>query len=337
MRIGKLYRAAAVFLAAAVSVTCVTAGQAAAVLYRKEPLVFDNFNTDSTLTLTKCQRDAEGMISVPEKINSRAVTAVAPQAFFSCYSVTGIALPDSITTIGMSAFSHCYTLEHIYIPGHIEEIEGSAFSYCSALKEMCLPDGLIGINGSLFYGCTSLESVTIPSTVTYIESSAFTGCSALAEIVFEGTPEQWQEISVGIPNDELGNAVIKYNNTAAATPSYDEPGGYDPYSGGEEGYIGGGGWHQWGSGSTSDEPGQTADYAPTQAAAATQAAAVHAGDANCDGVVNLSDAVTVLQYIANQEKYPLYNEGFLNADCDGIPGITGGDAVYIQMKDAGLC
>ena len=212
MRIGKLYIAAAVFLAAAVSVTCVTAGQAAAVLYRKEPLVFDNFNTDSTLTLTKCQRDAEGMISVPEKINSRAVTAVAPQAFFSCYSVTGIALPDSITTIGMSAFSHCYTLEHIYIPGHIEEIEGSAFSYCSALKEMRLPDGLIGINGSLFYGCTSLESVTIPSTVTYIESSAFTGCSALAEIVFEGTPEQWQEISVGIPNDELGNAVIKYNN-----------------------------------------------------------------------------------------------------------------------------
>ncbi|MBO4877701.1 MAG: leucine-rich repeat protein [Ruminococcus sp.] len=61
-----------------------------------------------------------------------------------------------------------------------------------------------------------------------------------------------------------------------------------------------------------------------------------AGDANCDGKITVSDAVAVLQYIANNEKYPLSDEGMLNADIDGEKGITGGDAIAIQKMDAGL-
>ena len=60
------------------------------------------------------------------------------------------------------------------------------------------------------------------------------------------------------------------------------------------------------------------------------------GDANVDGKVNVSDAVAVLQFVANKSKYPLEAQGQKNADCDGESGITGGDAIYIQKIDAGL-
>jgi len=60
------------------------------------------------------------------------------------------------------------------------------------------------------------------------------------------------------------------------------------------------------------------------------------GDANDDGKVNVADAVAVLQYIANKEKYPLTASGIAGADCDGVKGITGGDAIYIQKLDAGI-
>jgi len=59
------------------------------------------------------------------------------------------------------------------------------------------------------------------------------------------------------------------------------------------------------------------------------------GDANCDGKLTLADTVAVLQYIANKEKYPMSNQGILNADVDGVPGLSGMDALTIQKADSG--
>ena len=60
------------------------------------------------------------------------------------------------------------------------------------------------------------------------------------------------------------------------------------------------------------------------------------GDANCDDKLTVSDAVAVLQFIANAEKYPLSAQGAFNADINGEEGITGGDAIAIQKIDAGI-
>ena len=60
------------------------------------------------------------------------------------------------------------------------------------------------------------------------------------------------------------------------------------------------------------------------------------GDANCDNKVTVADAVAVLQYIANAEKYPMTEQAKFNADIDGEDGITGGDATAIQRIDAGI-
>lgn len=59
------------------------------------------------------------------------------------------------------------------------------------------------------------------------------------------------------------------------------------------------------------------------------------GDANCDGTTSISDAVAVLQFLANSEKYPITEQGVFNADTD-FNGITGADAAAIQKLDAGI-
>ena len=61
------------------------------------------------------------------------------------------------------------------------------------------------------------------------------------------------------------------------------------------------------------------------------------GDANVDGEVGLADALTILQYIANSQKYPMYEEGFEVADIVGDgDGVTPLDALEIQKWDANI-
>ncbi len=55
------------------------------------------------------------------------------------------------------------------------------------------------------------------------------------------------------------------------------------------------------------------------------------GDANCDGKINLSDAVLIMQTISNPSKYKLTDEGKKNADVAGNnDGVTNNDALAIQ-------
>ena len=56
---------------------------------------------------------------------------------------------------------------------------------------------------------------------------------------------------------------------------------------------------------------------------------VVAGDANCDGVMNMADAVLIMQNLSNPDKYPMYPQGRINADMDGN-GMTNADALAIQ-------
>ena len=69
-----------------------------------------------------------------------------------------------------------------------------------------------------------------------------------------------------------------------------------------------------------------------------QPAEADMGDANCDEKVDLNDAVAILQYAALPAKYPLTDQGMLNADVidNGTSGVNGVDALAVQMVDAKL-
>ena len=58
------------------------------------------------------------------------------------------------------------------------------------------------------------------------------------------------------------------------------------------------------------------------------------GDVNLDGKVTLADSLAILQFIANEDKYPLSAEAQKNADCyNPGDGITGNDAVAVMRYD----
>ncbi len=56
------------------------------------------------------------------------------------------------------------------------------------------------------------------------------------------------------------------------------------------------------------------------------------GDANCDGEVNMADVASIIQHIGNHDAYALSAQGEANTDmCDGTAGITGNDALAVQL------
>ena len=82
--------------------------------------------------------------------------------------------------------------------------------------------------------------------------------------------------------------------------------------------------------------GRLAGYYDGYIAIAGDAPAV-SGDTNLDGNVSIADAVAILQYIGNKDKYPLSDTAKANADVSGNgDGITPNDALTIQKVDAGL-
>ncbi|MCC8135750.1 MAG: glycoside hydrolase family 9 protein [Ruminococcus sp.] len=55
------------------------------------------------------------------------------------------------------------------------------------------------------------------------------------------------------------------------------------------------------------------------------------GDANVDGKIDISDAVAIMSYASNSEKYPISDQGLLNADVnENGNGISNMDALAIQ-------
>jgi len=54
------------------------------------------------------------------------------------------------------------------------------------------------------------------------------------------------------------------------------------------------------------------------------------GDSNCDGFVNMADAVLIMQVISNPDKYKFPENGEKNADVDGSGDVTNMDALTIQ-------
>lgn len=55
------------------------------------------------------------------------------------------------------------------------------------------------------------------------------------------------------------------------------------------------------------------------------------GDANCDGTVNMADAVSIMQSLANLDKHTLSAQGEANGDVSGNK-----DALTIQRQLLGL-
>ncbi len=110
------------------------------------------------------------------------VTKIGEQAFYNCYSLTSVTIPDSVTTIGNYAFRDCGSLTSVTIGNSVTTIGDGAFHSCYILTSVTIPDSVETIGDAAFWGCTSLTSVTIPDSVTTIGDYAFNICTKLTSV-----------------------------------------------------------------------------------------------------------------------------------------------------------
>ena len=95
----------------------------------------------------------------------------------------------------------------LVIPKGVTSIGGYAFLGCSELTSITISDSVKSIGEFAFLFCSELTSVTIPDSVTSIEKSVFYGCKGLTEIRYNGTCEEWQNIS---KSNEWDNGIGNY-------------------------------------------------------------------------------------------------------------------------------
>lgn len=98
--------------------------------------------------------------------------------------------------------------------------------------------------------------------------------------------------------------------------------------------------YEYGAGETPDEPQQTDEpKQTTQTTETTQTTApekAEPGDANCDKAVDVSDAVLVARFVAEDKDADISSAGKRNADLNGDGNITGDDVIAILRKIAKL-
>ncbi|MBE6586748.1 MAG: leucine-rich repeat domain-containing protein [Ruminococcaceae bacterium] len=102
-------------------------------------------------------------------------------AFYNCYELTEITIPENVVAMEDQCFYQCYNLSHVQIDAPLTSLGERAFYACN-LTEIDLPDTLTTLSQFVFDECENLTHVTIPSSVTKIHSNAFNECMRLAEI-----------------------------------------------------------------------------------------------------------------------------------------------------------
>ena len=135
------------------------------------------------------------------------VTSIGDAAFYYCYCLRSVVIPDSVTRIGTRAFTNTPFFNNtdnwkdgvLYVDDHLiksqittegvytvkagtKVIADSAFYGCENLSDVILPDSTTNIGEYTFSNCKNLNSITIPDSVTSIGKFAFSNCKSLSNI-----------------------------------------------------------------------------------------------------------------------------------------------------------
>lgn len=187
------------------------------------------------------------------------------------------------------------------------------------------PSGKCNLSGS-FAGCTNLKTVTLPHASEKLECNigegVFEGCTALKELDVSG---YW-----GIFDDAFLNCTalekVVFNENVKEIKDHafgyikDADGNYQRYDG----------LTFYGVAGTVAETYANENDIPFVAVASTD----QAGDANCDNVVDVSDAVLIARFLAEDSEATITEQGKTNADANNDDDITPDDVIWILKKIA---
>ena len=272
------------------------------------------------------------------------LATIGMHAFWGCKSLEKLVLPDSLVTIGEGAFSDCENLSDVNLPDRLKSIGSSAFGG-TAIEEIIIPDSVRDIGSFTFYDCKYLSSVKLPS-----------GLKSIPEFAFSGTPISSMNIPDSVVSIEGGAFANCGSLKKLRIPSATKTFGGHVYGYRfeiEEDLLGNGRrvWYNYDDVAIEGTAGSAAEsYAKENniefieidenghpaTSTSTSSDEFLWGDANCDKVTNMADAVLIMQSISNPDKYKLSENGEKNADTNYSGGITNGDALVIQRYKLGL-
>lgn len=106
-------------------------------------------------------------------------------AFCECSSLNTVLFQNNKqeVSINRQAFWKCYSLENINLPNNIISIPESCFEDCKNLQQLILPEGLKRIEKYSFKGCKKLSAIFIGQNVEYISPNAFDFTESLISIL----------------------------------------------------------------------------------------------------------------------------------------------------------
>ena len=143
-------------------------------------------NADNTATITRFYEPDTTYhgynIDIPETLDGYTVTAIGDSAFYECYYLSNVTIPQSVKSIGDEAFYKCTAMESLTIKNAATSIGDSAFQGCDWLTTVNLGEHITTIGEAAFLDCERLDNVTIPDSVTSIGDSAFARCYQLKTI-----------------------------------------------------------------------------------------------------------------------------------------------------------
>jgi len=128
-------------------------------------------------------------------IMPNSVTSIEEYAFKDCTGLVIVTIPKSVTSIGVRAFYYCKELTHINVDSDNSEYSAEkgvlynkdktilhTYSAGKTDTSFNIPDSVTNIGNSAFFDCNNLVGVTIPNSVTSIGDYAFYYCSNLVRI-----------------------------------------------------------------------------------------------------------------------------------------------------------
>lgn len=153
-------------------------------------------------------------VIIPDSIEGYDVGYLAAEMFADKNNMINVTLPVNLVEIPDKLLYNCSSLFSVTIPEKVERIGNYAFYGCSSLRSVFIPDEVKKIGDYAFGKTTSLSYISLGSGVTYIGEGAFYDNGLDISVNFEGTLEQWCEVSF-----VSANYMMSYDSNPMAIAS----------------------------------------------------------------------------------------------------------------------
>lgn len=131
----------------------------------------EEFEFDSSSGTITAYTGSSARLEIPAEIGGVPVKAIGEKAFYGCYAIYYVTIPEGVETIEKSSFCYAANLDYVSFPSTLQTIGEEAF--CNAhIRKMQWKEGIKEIGSRAF--CYNYEPIlTLPSTLKYIGEGAF--------------------------------------------------------------------------------------------------------------------------------------------------------------------